>query len=93
MTWRETIGTHTAAAAAAAGAPQGTTPLASAILKGGNEGLNLKYPSWLHVTYGVKPRPGAAVVVTNPATGARPLLPAGYGSGFEIGTLCVCVVL
>jgi hypothetical protein len=31
------------------------------------------------------PRPHSVVVVTDPAAGVRPALPAGYGSGFEIG--------
>lgn len=29
------------------------------------------------------PRPDARVVVTQPSQGIRPILPAGYGSGFE----------
>jgi hypothetical protein len=44
-----------------------------------------KYPSYLEVTLAAVPRPPAAVVVTDPAAGMRPVLPAGFGSGYEIG--------
>lgn len=44
-----------------------------------------KYPGYVEVTLSAVPRPSGAVVVTVPAAGIRPALPAGYGSGFEIG--------
>jgi hypothetical protein len=49
-----------------------------------------KYPGYVEVTLAAVPRPQGAVVVTDPAAGIRPALPAGYGSGFEIGEhLCL----
>lgn len=53
-------------------------------LKGGE-----KYPGFLEVTVAAKPRPAPEVlmVVTDPAAGVRPDVPAGYGSGFEHGEL------
>ena len=44
-----------------------------------------KYPGYVEVTLAAVPRPQGAMVVTDPAAGIRPALPAGYGSGFEIG--------
>jgi hypothetical protein len=44
-----------------------------------------KYPGYIEVTLAAIPRPTGAVVVTDPAAGIRPALPAGYGTGFEIG--------
>lgn len=44
-----------------------------------------KYPAYVEVTLSAIPRPNGAVVVTDPAAGIRTALPAGYGSGFEIG--------
>uniref|UniRef100_A0A383VQN2 Uncharacterized protein n=1 Tax=Tetradesmus obliquus TaxID=3088 RepID=A0A383VQN2_TETOB len=48
-----------------------------------------KYPGFLEVTLATKPRPSPEVllVVTNPAAGVRPDVPAGYGSGFEHGRI------
>lgn len=48
----------------------------------------MKYPAALVITLSAKPRPAPEVVVTDPAAGVRPVLPAGYGSGFEIGEGC-----
>lgn len=45
----------------------------------------VKYPSYVDVTLACIPRPSNAVVVTDLTAGIRPALPAGYGSGFEIG--------
>jgi hypothetical protein len=49
-----------------------------------------KYPGFLEVTLAAKPRPAPEVllVVTDPAAGVRPDVPAGYGSGFEHGEWC-----
>jgi hypothetical protein len=46
-----------------------------------------KYPGFLELTLAAKPRPAPEVllVVTDPAAGVRPDVPAGYGSGFEHG--------
>lgn len=46
-----------------------------------------KYPGFLEVMLAAKPRPSPEVllVVTDPAAGVRPEVPAGYGSGFEHG--------
>jgi hypothetical protein len=46
-----------------------------------------KYPGFLEVTLAAKPRPAPEVllVVTDPAAGVRPDVPAGYSSSFEHG--------
>eukprot|EP00798_Chlamydomonas_sp_ICE-L_P026075 gene26075-11778_t len=46
-------------------------------------GLVDKYPGCLYVNLDVVARPEPEVVITNPQAGIRPILPAGYGSGFE----------
>ncbi|KAI8466790.1 MAG: hypothetical protein J3K34DRAFT_460714 [Monoraphidium minutum] len=88
VSWRCTVGNAPAAAAAAAaagaaGGAGGGAPLAAAVLAG--KGAADKYPCVLEVTLSARPRPAAAVVVTDPAGGVRPVLPAGGGGGFEIG--------
>ena len=44
-----------------------------------------KYPSSLTVTVEAVQRPAPEIVISRPAEGIRPRLPAGYGSGFETG--------
>lgn len=89
VSWRSTIGNAPAAAAAAAAAatpadaPDGPA-LAAAVLAARAEAVP-KYSCALSLTLSARPRPPPAVVVTDAAAGVRPVLPAGYGSGFEIG--------
>lgn len=80
--WRTTLGNEVAAAAATP-VTQGTSPLAAAILAAAADAA--KYQSALHVSVAAVPRPEPDIVVTEPSTGRRPCLPAGYGSGFETG--------
>lgn len=51
-----------------------------------------KYPAYVEVTLASVARPLGAVVVSDPAAGIRPALPAGYGSGFEIGRMPVSLL-
>ncbi len=80
--WREGPG-NAVAAAAVTPTTQGTSPLAAAILASKQEAA--KYPAFLKITLAAAPRLAQAVTVTNPFVGERPVLPAGYGSGFETG--------
>jgi len=86
LSWRSTLGTAVTAnpsSGATAAAAGGASPFAAALLASRAEAC--KYPSALEVSLSAAPRPDAAVVVTDPVNGVRPVLPAGYGSGFEIG--------
>ena len=62
-------------------APQ--SPLAAALAAA--RAARSRYPSMLVLSLAATPRPSPSIVVTDPAAGVRPLLPAGYGSGFEVG--------
>jgi hypothetical protein len=42
-----------------------------------------KYPASLHVELAAVARPPPTITVTEPHRNIRPMLPAGYGSGFE----------
>ena len=61
-----------------------------AMMGGGGPG---KYPSALHVTVEAVKRPRASVMTTIPLIDQRPMLPAGYGSGFEQGSTSVELLL
>ncbi|MEW5304430.1 MAG: hypothetical protein WDW36_007041 [Sanguina aurantia] len=54
-----------------------------ALMAAGGPAVVARYPSALAVHLEAVPRPDARVVVTQPSQGIRPILPAGYGSGFE----------
>lgn len=55
--------------------------------------LAAKYPACLHVSLEALPRPDpsllASIAVSNAGTGLQLNLPAGYGSGYELGRWCM----
>jgi hypothetical protein len=91
LSWRALAASTAAAVAKAAvgAAPEAVANSddagAAAQLAAAPRGRPDKYPAALEVALLGGLRPQAAVVVTDPRAGVRPLLPAGYGSGFEIG--------
>ncbi|KAG2441513.1 hypothetical protein HXX76_003135 [Chlamydomonas incerta] len=54
-----------------------------ALMAVGGASVVAKYKSAITVVLQAVPRPPPEVVITEPARGIRPYLPAGYGSGFE----------
>eukprot|EP00775_Hariotina_reticulata_P007429 gene7429-7638_t len=82
------------AAGAGAGAGAAVVQPGPESVTGEQQGLTsrhgaAKYPGSLQVVLSAQPRPAAEqmLVVTDPAAGVRPDVPAGYGTGFEHGRL------
>jgi hypothetical protein len=91
LSWRATLGMP-AGFAAAGPAAAGALPVVGAVQAvpegrsaAGARPAAAKLPAVLELSLSAAPRPEGLVVVTDAALGVRPALPAGYGSGYEVG--------